>query len=95
MKELGDASASLHEEIAAELAALAPDVLALVGDFVPAFAAQRSRFGGTLLEASDAATMGPRLATALQGHEVVVLKGSRGAALEQVLPAILPRRTTA
>ena len=34
MRELGDASAALHAEVATELAALAPEVLALVGDFV-------------------------------------------------------------
>jgi UDP-N-acetylmuramoyl-tripeptide--D-alanyl-D-alanine ligase len=95
MKELGEASVALHAEVAADLAALAPDVLALVGDFVPAFAAHRARFAGTVLEAADADTMGPRLAATLRGDELVVLKGSRGAALERILPAILPRATNA
>lgn len=95
MKELGEASAALHAEVAADLAALAPEVLALVGDFVPAFAPFRANFAGTLLEAPDADTMGPRLAAALAGDELVVLKGSRGAALERILPAILPRASTA
>jgi UDP-N-acetylmuramoyl-tripeptide--D-alanyl-D-alanine ligase len=95
MKELGDASAALHEAVAGELATLAPDVLALVGDFVPAFATHRDRFAGTLLEAPEADTMGPRLAAVLRGDELVVLKGSRGAALERILPAILPRASTA
>ncbi len=95
MKELGAASATLHRQVAARLAQLAPDVLALVGDFVPAFAGERPGYRGTLLEADDAETMGPRLAAVLRGDELVVLKGSRGAALERILPAILPRATTA
>lgn len=95
MKELGERSGELHRRVAGELAALAPDVLALVGDFVPAFAAHRRGFAGTLLEAGDATAMGPRLAAELRGDELVVLKGSRGAALERILPAILPRATTA
>ncbi len=95
MKELGDASTELHEDIAAELAALAPEVLALVGEFVPAFATRRAAFAGRLLEALDADTMGPQLAAELRGDELVVLKGSRGAALERILPAILSRVSTA
>lgn len=95
MKELGDASAVLHREVAAELAGLAPEVLALVGDFVPAFADWRADFSGVILEAADADTMGPLLARQLVGDELVVLKGSRGAALERILPAILPRTSTA
>lgn len=94
MKELGEASAELHAEIARELAALAPEVLALVGAFVPAFTPLRPAFGGRVLEADDADAMGPQLAAVLQGDELVVLKGSRGAALERILPAILPRAST-
>jgi UDP-N-acetylmuramoyl-tripeptide--D-alanyl-D-alanine ligase len=94
MRELGEASAALHAEVAAELAALAPEVLALVGDFVPAFAAHRAAFTGTLLEAPDAEAMGPRLAAVLRPDDLVVLKGSRSTALERILPHILPRATT-
>jgi hypothetical protein len=36
MRELGAESARYHGEIAAELVALAPDLLAAVGEFVPA-----------------------------------------------------------
>ncbi len=95
MRELGEASAELHRRVAGELAALGPDVLALVGDFVPAFEPWRADFAGTLLEAADTDAMGPLLAAELRGDELVVLKGSRGAALERILPAILPRATTA
>jgi UDP-N-acetylmuramoyl-tripeptide--D-alanyl-D-alanine ligase len=91
MRELGEASPALHNQVAAELASLRPDVLALVGDFVPAFAPYRSGFPGTVIGAPDAESIGPRLALELRGDELVVLKGSRGTALERLLPAILPR----
>ena len=95
MRELGEESAPLHAEVARQLAALEPDLLALVGDFVPAFAPWRARFGGRLLEAPDAESMGPLLAARLHGDELVVLKGSRGVTLERILPAILPPAATA
>lgn len=95
MRELGEHAEQLHRDVATQLAELAPDVLALVGEFVPAFASLRDRFGGTLLEAPDAERMGPLLARALRGDELVVLKGSRGVTLERILPAILPSAPTA
>ncbi len=94
MRELGDHAPVLHAEVAAQLAALQPDLLALVGEFVPAFAPYRAAFAGRLLEAPDAETMGPLLAAHLHGDELVVLKGSRGVTLERILPAILPRDAT-
>jgi UDP-N-acetylmuramoyl-tripeptide--D-alanyl-D-alanine ligase len=94
MRELGGHSAGLHGEVAAALLALNPEVLALVGDFVPAFEPLRSRYNGRLIEAPDAESMGPLLAAALHGDELVILKGSRGATLERILPAILPRAAT-
>ncbi|MEP6589764.1 MAG: UDP-N-acetylmuramoyl-tripeptide--D-alanyl-D-alanine ligase [Gemmatimonadota bacterium] len=94
MRELGEQSTMLHREIAGELAALEPELLALVGDFVPAFEPWRAGFTGRLLAAPDAETMGPLLAHELRGDELLVLKGSRGVALERILPAILSRTTT-
>jgi len=91
MRELGDESQALHEEVAAALAELAPDILALVGDFVPAFVAWRAGFQGELLESPDAETMGPLVAARLRDGDLVLLKGSRGTALERILPAILAR----
>jgi UDP-N-acetylmuramoyl-tripeptide--D-alanyl-D-alanine ligase len=87
MRELGSHAPALHQQVAEWLADLQPEVLALVGDFVPAFALLRERFGGQLV----AGTMGPLLAPLLAGDELVVLKGSRGVALERILPALLDR----
>ena len=95
MRELGSGSAGLHKEIAAELSTLAPEVLVLVGDFVPAFSEFRAAYAGSLVEAPDAEVAGHSLAPLLRGNELVVLKGSRGTALEHILPAILPRSPSA
>jgi UDP-N-acetylmuramoyl-tripeptide--D-alanyl-D-alanine ligase len=94
MRELGEHAEVLHREVAGWLAALEPELLALVGDFVPAFAEYRPRYAGRLLEAPDADTLGPLLAERLRGDELVVLKGSRGVTLERILPAILARAAT-
>ena len=85
MLELGAESAKLHWAAAREIAALHPTLVAAVGDFVPAFEPERNRLGTRLLTAADAEALGPKLAVALQGDEVVLLKASRGVALERVL----------
>jgi len=89
MRELGAESAVLHAEVAAQLAALEPDLMVLVGDFVGAFAPYRERYRGRLLEAPDAASVAAPLAARLHGDELLVMKASRGVALERILPAIL------
>ncbi len=91
MRELGEHAARLHTEVADRLAALEPELLALVGDFVPAFAPHRGRYTGRLLEAATADDLAPALADRLTGDELLVLKASRGVALERILPVILAR----
>jgi UDP-N-acetylmuramoyl-tripeptide--D-alanyl-D-alanine ligase len=93
MRELGAQTVALHARVAKWLADLAPDVLGLVGDFEPAFAPFIDGFAGTVIAAPDADTLAPLLAAELQGDELVVLKGSRGATLERILPALLARAT--
>jgi UDP-N-acetylmuramoyl-tripeptide--D-alanyl-D-alanine ligase len=91
MRELGNDSAALHQEIAEALVDLHPELLAAVGDFVPAL----EPFGGALrhrlITAPDPVTLGPLLAQHLRGDEIVVLKASRGVALERILPALKAR----
>ncbi len=91
MKELGPDAPRLHREVVERLVALSPDLLALVGDFVPAAEPWSGTLGDRLITAPDAPAMGPLLAERLRGDEVVVLKASRGAALERILPAIIGR----
>jgi UDP-N-acetylmuramoyl-tripeptide--D-alanyl-D-alanine ligase len=81
MLELGPESARLHAEAAREIVARRPALVAAVGEFVPAFAA----LGQRIVAAPDAESLGPKLRAALKGNEIVLLKASRGVALERVL----------
>ncbi len=85
MLELGAESAKLHATAAAEIAALRPALVAAVGEFVDAFEPHRVALGERLLTAPSVEALGPRLKAALRGNEVVLLKASRGVALERVL----------
>ncbi len=85
MLELGPESARLHAAAAREIVGLEPALVAAVGEFVPAFEAHRHALAGRLIAAPDAETLGPELKAALRGDEVVLLKASRGVALERVL----------
>ena len=91
MRELGSESGRLHAEIAEQLVLLKPDLLAAVGDFVPVLEPRRDELGGRLITAPDAPSLGPLLAAALHGGELVVLKASRGVALERILPYLTSR----
>lgn len=94
MRELGESSAAHHSEIASLLVALRPDVLAAVGEFVPALEPYRAVLGNRLLTAPDAALLAPKLAARIEGDELVVLKGSRGVALERILPDLVARSSS-
>jgi UDP-N-acetylmuramoyl-tripeptide--D-alanyl-D-alanine ligase len=91
MRELGAQSAALHREIAAELVDLHPELLAAVGDFVPALEPYAGALRHRLVTAADPLTLAPRVAEHLRGDEIVVLKASRGVALERILPALKAR----
>ncbi len=88
MRELGTEAKALHAEIARALVELEPDLLGAVGDFVPALEPYAARLGDRLVTAADPLELGGRLAGRLAGDEVVVLKASRGVALERILPAL-------
>jgi UDP-N-acetylmuramoyl-tripeptide--D-alanyl-D-alanine ligase len=89
MRELGADASALHAEIARALVELAPDVLGAVGEFVPALAPYAAGLGERLVTAEDPVALGPLIAARLQGGEVIVLKASRGVALERILPALV------
>lgn len=89
MLELGEDAPRLHAEVAAALVALEPDLLAAVGEMATALEPYRATLGERLLTAPDAPALAPQLAARLRGDEIVVLKASRGVALERILPAIL------
>lgn len=84
MLELGEESDKLHAAAAREIAAVRPALVGAVGAFVGPFEALGSAVP-RLVTARDADALGPTLRAALQGNEVVLLKASRGVALERVL----------
>ena len=91
MRELGADSEALHAEIASALVRLQPDLLAVVGEFVSAIEPYVEPLGDRLLRAPDASALAPMLAPRLSGDEVVVLKASRGVAMERIIPALAAR----
>lgn len=91
MRELGTESAHWHREVGMALRALRPDILAVVGEFGAALAGLGPPAEGAVeLVASDPLTLGPVLRPHLRGTELVVLKASRGVALERILPLLVP-----
>ncbi len=87
MLELGAESARLHADVADAVMAVRPPpaLVAAVGEFGTAFARHAVTLGPRLLAASDAEALGAALRARLRGNEVVLLKASRGVALERVL----------
>lgn len=94
MRELGAESAALHESVARDLVAMKPDLLAAVGEFVPALEAHRAPLGDRLVTAAGVAELGAALGPRLAAGDLVVLKASRGVALERILPLLAPRAAT-
>lgn len=94
MLELGEASEALHARMADRVLEFGPMLVAAVGAFVPAFARHRDRLGARLVTADDPDTLGARLVERLAGHELVMLKASRGVRLERALRHLLPDAET-
>ncbi len=94
MRELGAQSEALHAEVASLLVALRPDLLCAIGEFVPALEPYRVALGNRLVTASDAILLSPKLSARISGDELIVLKGSRGVALERLLPDLVARSSS-
>ncbi len=86
MKELGPESARMHAETAAGVVTSDVDLIVATGDFVPAFEAHAGTLGERLIRETDPLEAYARFAERLRGNETVLLKGSRGVALERLLP---------
>jgi UDP-N-acetylmuramoyl-tripeptide--D-alanyl-D-alanine ligase len=84
MLELGPQGPSLHDELARRALASRADVIAGVGAFAEAFA-RVAPGEGRVVTAPDPATVWPQLAPRLAPDALVLLKGSRGVRLEQLL----------
>jgi len=86
MLELGPRSEELHAECARAIAARELDLIVATGAFAAAFEPLQPRLGSHLLVETDPLTAYDRLERVLTGTEIVLLKGSRGVALERLLP---------
>jgi UDP-N-acetylmuramoyl-tripeptide--D-alanyl-D-alanine ligase len=88
MLELGAHSAALHRESARAIADADVDLIVGTGLFVDAFSPLAGELGDRLILAGDADEVFEPLAARLAGDEVVLLKGSRGVALERLIPRL-------
>jgi UDP-N-acetylmuramoyl-tripeptide--D-alanyl-D-alanine ligase len=86
MLELGPTSGELHERAAQQIADARIDLIVATGLFVPAFDTLRSELGNRLVLEQDPLVAWSQLEPRLQGNEIVLVKGSRGVALERLLP---------
>ena len=92
MLELGTETERAHHAAAEAVLATEPALIGATGAFVPAFAPFAPTLGERLVTATDPATLGGMLKPRIPAGAVVLLKGSRGMRLEQVLPHLLPTR---
>jgi len=91
MRELGGESAALHQAAAREIIALGPDLVGAVGDFADAFAALGDATDGlTLVTGATPEAVATGLREQLAPGDVVLLKASRGVALERLIPLLWP-----
>lgn len=91
MRELGPTSDALHAASADRIAKLVGDRIDMVvatGDFVPAFERHRARLGEQLVVESDPVEAYERVRGALRDTDTILLKASRGDALERWLPLL-------
>jgi len=86
MLELGDAAAALHRDVLRDALSRELDLVVATGDFATAAAAEPA--DERVLAAPDWKTAYPELRARLDGDEVVLLKASRGVALEGILPLL-------
>lgn len=91
MREMGAASEEIHRRAAAEVANRVGDGIDRIvatGAFADAFEAQAAELGNALLRERDPVAAYARLQPELRGDETVLLKASRGEALERWLPLL-------
>jgi UDP-N-acetylmuramoyl-tripeptide--D-alanyl-D-alanine ligase len=84
MRELGAASEQCHADIAGLALASGADIVAGIGEFVPAL--ERQNDGKRVITAKDVEDLWPQLQERLQRNAIVLLKASRGVQLERLVP---------
>ncbi|HEY0780071.1 MAG TPA: UDP-N-acetylmuramoyl-tripeptide--D-alanyl-D-alanine ligase [Gemmatirosa sp.] len=85
MRELGAGAAALHDDLARYALARDIDVLAAVGDFADALA-RVAPDDPRVVSAADPVALWPQLEARIAPGAVILLKGSRGVRLEQLVP---------
>jgi UDP-N-acetylmuramoyl-tripeptide--D-alanyl-D-alanine ligase len=89
MLELGEESDELHARMADAVMRLDPSIVAVVGEFVPAFERHAGQLSDRLITAADPDSLGRAVAERLEGSELVLVKGSRGVHMEGAVPHLL------
>ena len=84
MRELGAASQQCHADIAELALASGADIVAGIGEFVPAL--EKRDGGERVITAHDVDELWPALQARLQRNAIVLLKASRGVQLERLVP---------
>ena len=88
MLELGPASDEIHERAAQEIVASNADVIVATGAFAGAFERMIKPVDERIIVEEDPIEAYEQLRGRLRGDELILLKGSRGVALERLLPRI-------
>jgi UDP-N-acetylmuramoyl-tripeptide--D-alanyl-D-alanine ligase len=88
MLELGESSERLHEEVLGDALSRDIDLIVATGGFAAAAGTIGAKDASRLITAPDWKEAYPLLRERLAGDEVVLLKASRGVALEGILPFI-------
>lgn len=88
MLELGPTSAEIHERAANEIVASNADIIVATGAFAGAFQGMSQPVGERIIVEEDPIEAYEQLRTRLRGDELILLKGSRGVALERLLPLL-------
>jgi len=89
MLELGSHSTAMHERMADCVMAARPGLVAVLGEFVPAFQRYSETLGDHLVCAEDADALGKTVAGRLEGDEIVLVKGSHGVHMERAVTHII------
>ncbi len=86
MAELGDAALALHKEVGEKAKQAGIDALYATGEYSQSTV---SAFGDNGFWFHDKDSLSSALNDDLKGNEIVLIKGSRSAAMEQVVDRIL------
>jgi UDP-N-acetylmuramoyl-tripeptide--D-alanyl-D-alanine ligase len=88
MLELGTSSSRLHDEVLGDVLERNVDLVIATGGFAEAAERAQRADEDRVITAPDWRQAYPRLRERLEGHDIVLLKASRGIAMEGILPML-------